>query len=94
MAETGIDSNSWEVEAGFPEVVSGVVPIPAATPVVCQRRFLGAANQDGDPEAEAVGSKMPLVGAVGAEAGAGILDVVGWTAGVEGPVCRLAVGCP
>jgi hypothetical protein len=43
---------------------------------------------------EAVGSKMPLVDAVGAEAGAGILDVVGRTAEVEGLVCRLAVGCP
>ena len=82
------------MEAGFLEVVSEVVPIPVATPVVCQRRFLGATSQDGDPEAEVVGSKMPLVGAVGAEAGAGILDVVGWTAEVEGRVCRLAVGCP
>lgn len=88
-AEASIDSNSWEVEAEFLEAVSEVVPIPAATPVVCQRQFLEA-----DPEVAAVGSKMPFVGAVGAEVGAGILDVVGWTAEVEGPVCRLAVGCP
>jgi hypothetical protein len=82
------------VEAGFPEAVSEVVPIPAATPVVCQRQFLRARSQDEDLEAAAVGSKMPLVGAVGAEVGGGILDVVGWPAEVEGPVCRLAVGCP
>jgi hypothetical protein len=83
-----------EVEAEFLDAVSEVVPIPAATPVVCQRQFLGAASQDEDPEAAAVGSKMPLVGAVGAEVGVGILDVVGWTAEVEGPVCRFVVGCP
>ena len=78
------------MEAGFLEAVSEVVPIPAAS----HRQFLGAASQDEDPEVAAVGSKMPLVGAVGAEVEAGILDVVGWTAEVEGPVCRLAVGCP
>jgi hypothetical protein len=82
------------VEAGFLEVVSEVVPIPAAIPVVCQKRFLEAMSQDGDPEAEVVGSKKPLVDAVGAEAEVGILDVVGWAAEVEGLVCRLAVGCP
>ena len=93
-AEAGIDSNSWEVEVEFLDAVSEVVPIPAATPVVCQRQFPGAASQDEDPEAAAVDSQMSLVGVVGAEVGAGILDVVGWTAEVEGPVCRVAVGCP
>jgi hypothetical protein len=92
--ETGIGSYSWEVEAEFLEAVSEVVAIPAATPLVCQRRFLGAASQDEDLEEEAVGSKMPLVGAVGAEVGAGILDVVGWTVEVEDPECRFAVDCP
>ena len=82
------------MEAGFLEPVSEVVPIPAASPVVCHRQFLGGASQDEDPEAAAVGSKMPLVGAVGVEVEAGILDVVGWTAEVEDPVCRFAVGYP
>ena len=82
------------MEAGFLEAVSEVVPIPAATPVVCHRQFLGAASQDEDPEAAAVDSQMSLVGVVGAEVEVGILDVVGWTVEVEGQVCRLAVGCP
>jgi hypothetical protein len=37
---------------------------------------------------------MPLGDAAEAEAGAGILDAVGWRAEGEGRVCRLAVGCP